>query len=88
MTDELGYGLEKRRQGNLDILAGKVTFRCVLVSVFALGYVGAEIWTLQRRFPGNARERVGERALIRLLQGGAEEEWVALLCPRAPMNQF
>lgn len=29
MTDELGYGAEKRRQGNLDILAGKVTFRCV-----------------------------------------------------------
>ncbi|PIL30159.1 hypothetical protein GSI_07737 [Ganoderma sinense ZZ0214-1] len=27
MTDELGYGMEKRRQGNLDILAGKVTFR-------------------------------------------------------------
>ncbi|KAH9911934.1 HAD-like domain-containing protein [Epithele typhae] len=27
MTDELGYGPQKRRQGNLDILAGKVTFR-------------------------------------------------------------
>ncbi|RDX43617.1 hypothetical protein OH76DRAFT_1458370 [Lentinus brumalis] len=27
MTDELGFGPEKRRQGNLDILAGKVTFR-------------------------------------------------------------
>lgn len=27
MTDNLGYGKEKRRQGNLDILAGKVTFR-------------------------------------------------------------
>ena len=27
MTDELGYGAEKRRQGNLDILAGKATFR-------------------------------------------------------------
>ena len=31
MTDELGYGAEKRRQGNLDILSGKVTFRCVRV---------------------------------------------------------
>ena len=31
MTDELGYGAEKRRQGNLDILAGKVTFRCVRI---------------------------------------------------------
>ncbi|RPD60381.1 hypothetical protein L226DRAFT_217390 [Lentinus tigrinus ALCF2SS1-7] len=27
MTDELGFGPEKRRQGNLDILSGKVTFR-------------------------------------------------------------
>jgi len=27
MTDNLGFGKEKRRQGNLDILSGKVTFR-------------------------------------------------------------
>jgi len=27
MTDFLGYGKEKRRQGNLDILAGRVAFR-------------------------------------------------------------
>ncbi|KAI6028220.1 HAD-like domain-containing protein [Pisolithus marmoratus] len=27
MTDNLGYGKEKRREGNLDILAGKTTFR-------------------------------------------------------------
>jgi len=27
MTDFLGFGKEKRRQGNLDILSGKVTFR-------------------------------------------------------------
>jgi len=27
MTDNLGYGPEKRREGNLNILAGKVTFR-------------------------------------------------------------
>jgi 2-hydroxy-3-keto-5-methylthiopentenyl-1-phosphate phosphatase len=27
MTDNLGYGYEKRRQGNLDTLAEKVTFR-------------------------------------------------------------
>ncbi|KAF7764060.1 hypothetical protein Agabi119p4_8597 [Agaricus bisporus var. burnettii] len=27
MTDHLGYGKEKRRQGNLEILGGKVTFR-------------------------------------------------------------
>ena len=76
MTDELGYGLEKRRQGNLDILAGKVTFRRVLVHAFPPGYVGADFRALfvQRCLPGNARERVGERALIRLLQGGAKEE--------------
>ena len=35
MTDELGYGAEKRRQGNLDILAGKVTFRCVAACMHA-----------------------------------------------------
>ena len=29
MTDTLGFGPEMRRQGNLDILAGKDTFRCV-----------------------------------------------------------
>ena len=28
MTDTLGYGPEKRRQGNLEILAGRETFRC------------------------------------------------------------
>ncbi|KAL5498907.1 hypothetical protein ACEPAH_1425 [Sanghuangporus vaninii] len=27
MTDNLGFGKEKRRQGNLDILSGRVTFR-------------------------------------------------------------
>ncbi|KAK7041442.1 hypothetical protein VNI00_009308 [Paramarasmius palmivorus] len=27
MTDNLGFGKDKRRQGNLDILSGKVTFR-------------------------------------------------------------
>jgi hypothetical protein len=27
LTDNLGYGAEKRRQGNLDILAGRLTFR-------------------------------------------------------------
>ncbi|PGH08186.1 hypothetical protein GX51_01340 [Blastomyces parvus] len=27
MTDNLGYGLEKRRQGNIDVLADKITFR-------------------------------------------------------------
>lgn len=29
LTDHLGFGVEKRRQGNLDILAEKKTFRCV-----------------------------------------------------------
>ncbi|EEB87117.1 hypothetical protein MPER_15666, partial [Moniliophthora perniciosa FA553] len=29
MTDNLGFGKDKRRQGNLDILSGKVTFRVV-----------------------------------------------------------
>ncbi|OBZ65635.1 Pdp3-interacting factor 1 [Grifola frondosa] len=42
MTDNLGYGAEKRRQGNLDILSGKVTFRDefrrMLASVVANGH--------------------------------------------------
>jgi hypothetical protein len=31
MTDNLGFGREKRRELNLEILSGKQTFRCVLV---------------------------------------------------------
>lgn len=27
MTDNLGYGAEKRRQGNLDIISGKVEYK-------------------------------------------------------------
>ena len=27
MTDNIGYGKEKRREGNLKVLAGKGTFR-------------------------------------------------------------
>jgi len=27
MTDNLGFELEKRRQGNLDVLAGRASFR-------------------------------------------------------------
>ncbi|KAH9887943.1 HAD-like domain-containing protein [Cubamyces lactineus] len=42
MTDNLGFGPEKRRQGNLDILAGKTTFRDafreMLESVVANGH--------------------------------------------------
>jgi hypothetical protein len=29
MTDHLGYGKDRRRAGNLEILSGRVTFRCV-----------------------------------------------------------
>jgi len=29
MTDHLGFGKDKRREGNLDILEGKVTFRLI-----------------------------------------------------------
>ena len=32
MTDFLGYGKEKRREGNLDILAGRVTFQYARVN--------------------------------------------------------
>jgi hypothetical protein len=33
MTDFLGYGKEKRRAGNLEILSGRVTFRYAAVAV-------------------------------------------------------
>lgn len=42
MTDNLGYGMEKRRQGNLEILSGRETFRDefrrMLQSVVANGH--------------------------------------------------
>ncbi|KAL6302744.1 HAD-like domain-containing protein [Sparassis latifolia] len=42
MTDNLGYGKEKRRQGNIDTLSGKITFRDsfreMLASVVANGH--------------------------------------------------
>ena len=28
MTDNIGYGKQKRREGNLRVLAGEQTFRC------------------------------------------------------------
>ena len=34
MTDNLGYGKEKRREGNLKVLTEKATFRCVVLPVF------------------------------------------------------
>lgn len=45
MTDFLGYGKEKRREGNLEILAGRVTFRYVSMgkySAFELMYFRSE----------------------------------------------
>lgn len=33
MTDFLGYGKEKRRAGNLEILSGRVTFRYAVAAV-------------------------------------------------------
>ncbi len=64
MTDELGFGPEKRRQGNLDILAGKVTFRCVLHPL-----ARHPIPTLRPQgcLPRDARERLSERSLVRVL---------------------
>jgi hypothetical protein len=32
MTDEMGFGVDLRRQGNLDILEGKRTFRYMIPS--------------------------------------------------------
>ena len=73
MTDVLGFGPEKLRQGNLDILAGKVTFRCV-PSQPSTPPTRMFIARLQGCVPGDARERVRERTLVRVVQGGAQEE--------------
>lgn len=72
MTDFLGYGKEKRRAGNLEILSGRVTFQYVLRSsssccVMIRAERGAVCWPLtrvvrpgfivQRRLSGDAGER-------------------------------
>jgi hypothetical protein len=36
MTDFLGYGREKRREGNLKILAGDLTFRWVVFASYSI----------------------------------------------------
>lgn len=53
MTDNLGYGKDKRREGNLKVLSGKVSFRDsfreMLESVAAEGHTFDECKTLLRR---------------------------------------
>ncbi|RDB27056.1 Pdp3-interacting factor 1 [Hypsizygus marmoreus] len=53
MTDNLGFGKEKRREGNLEILSGRATFRDafreMLESVSANGHTFEECKTLLRR---------------------------------------
>ncbi|TFK38257.1 HAD-like domain-containing protein [Crucibulum laeve] len=53
MTDNYGFGKEKRRQGNLDILAGKDTFRDgfrkMLESVVANGHLFEDCKRILRR---------------------------------------
>lgn len=39
MTDNLGFGRDKRRQGNLDVLEGKATFRYVKIIDLGLNVV-------------------------------------------------
>ena len=34
LTDFYGFGKEKRRNGNLEILAGRDTFRCCSITLF------------------------------------------------------
>ncbi|KAG6865495.1 hypothetical protein C0991_002093 [Blastosporella zonata] len=53
LTDNLGYGKEKRRQGNFDVLAGRMTFRDsfreMLESVTAAGHTFEECKEVLRR---------------------------------------
>jgi hypothetical protein len=34
LTDHLGFGMEKRRALNLEVLAGRMTFRCACHMLF------------------------------------------------------
>ena len=46
MTDNMGYGKEKRRAGNLKVLAGEATFRYVALPIGGNGLavnIAAEI---------------------------------------------
>lgn len=61
MTDFLGYGKEKRRQGNLDILAGRVAFRYARVaSSTPSGVPSVPLTFVQRCLSGDVREREQE----------------------------
>ena len=67
MTDFLGYGKEKRREGNLDILAGRAIFRYVRVERCAI-----QLTFAQRRLSGDVRERQQERTHVRGVQESAQ----------------
>ena len=53
MTDNIGYGKEKRREGNLKVLAGEATFRYVTLPIgddgltvnIAAGMLSVRCWT-------------------------------------------
>jgi hypothetical protein len=55
LTDFLGYGKEKRRAGNLDILAGRIILRYAPNERPAKGSQ-SHSHAMQRQLPGDARE--------------------------------
>jgi hypothetical protein len=67
MTDFLGYGKEKRREGNLDILAGRAIFKYVRVERCVV-----QLTFVQRRLSGDVRERQQEWTHVRGVQESAQ----------------
>ena len=78
MTDFYGYGKEKRRLVNIDILSGRVVFRYaahVLPSIHSRSHSR----TTQRRISGDDGERQPKRAHVRGMQAIAQRQWVPIL---------
>lgn len=50
MTDNLGFGREKRRQNNIEVLEGKATFRSVLPPVIHKSSIPINWLTIDLRF--------------------------------------
>ena len=73
MTDFLGFGREKRRQMNLHILSGELTFRFVTVINLEICVIGVHMLP-KRCLPWDVRERYSEWAHLRWVQGGTDKE--------------
>ena len=62
MTDNLGYGYEKRRQGNLDIVTGRTTFRQVTQKRYIPAFL--IVSSIKELISRNVRKRSGRMAYI------------------------